>query len=66
MPARKKTSNKKEPLPLFCDFSCPHADFSKDVAGDCRREQAVWCKLIGKHNNKNNQCLAREISSTPH
>jgi hypothetical protein len=61
MPAKKKKiPNAEQPLPLFCDFSCPHADFSKDVSGACRRELVVYCTLIKKYNNKHNRCLARE------
>ena len=55
-----KTS-KKTPknLPMFCDFSCKYASFGKkDVSGDCHREQAVYCELLRRYNNKNNRCLA--------
>jgi hypothetical protein len=46
-------------LPEFCDFDCPHASFSPpDASGACRRDQAVWCALIGRYNNKNARCLA--------
>jgi hypothetical protein len=60
MPAKKKTTKTDQVLPMFCDFSCPHADFSKDVTGACRREQVVYCKLIRRHNNKHNKCIAKE------
>jgi hypothetical protein len=47
-------------LPMFCDFSCPHASFSPaDATGACRREQAVRCILFGKFNNKHAICLGR-------
>ncbi len=63
----KRTSNRKktrkpdpELLPQFCDFSCEHADFPPaDAVGACRREQAVYCKLLDRFNNRNNRCLAR-------
>lgn len=43
---------------MFCDFSCKYASFSKqDVSGACRREQAVYCTILKKFNNKNNKCL---------
>ena len=60
MTAKKKIQKAKQSLPMFCDFSCPHADFSNDVSGACRREQVVYCKVIKRHNNKHNRCLARE------
>ncbi|HTY37566.1 MAG TPA: hypothetical protein VMH23_10665 [Bacteroidota bacterium] len=45
-------------VPHFCDFSCKYATFGKkDVSGACRREQAVYCTILKKHNNKNNKCL---------
>ena len=45
-------------LPEFCDFDCPHASFSPpDASGACRRDQAVWCVLVGRYNNKNARCL---------
>jgi hypothetical protein len=60
MADKKKRANLEETLPMFCDFSCPHADFSKDVSGACRREQVIYCALIKRYNNKHNQCIARE------
>jgi hypothetical protein len=59
--AAKQKQVDEQSLPLFCDFSCPHADFSKDVSGACRREQVVWCKILSRHNNKHNRCLAKEV-----
>ncbi|MFN0157868.1 MAG: hypothetical protein ACKVRP_07335 [Bacteroidota bacterium] len=48
-------------LPLFCDYTCRHAEFAPaDASGACRREQAVYCALFKKFNNKNNRCLGRE------
>ena len=45
-------------LPLYCDFSCPHAEFPPaDAVGACRREQAVWCGVEEKYNSKNGKCL---------
>ena len=47
-------------LPLYCDFSCPKADFPPaDAVGACRREQAVWCKLLKEFNTKNGRCKVR-------
>lgn len=47
-------------LPAFCDYLCPHASFAPaDAAGACRREQAIFCSLLRKFNNKNNRCLAK-------
>jgi hypothetical protein len=64
MTVRKKIVSVKSEmqLPIFCDFSCPHADFSSDVSGACRREQAVYCRLKKEYNNKNNRCLVRAQS----
>lgn len=59
---RRKVSLESESaksLPAFCDYLCPHASFAPaDAAGACRREQAVFCGLLKKFNNKNNRCLA--------
>lgn len=47
-------------LPHYCDFSCVHASFSPvDVVGACRKEQAVFCRMLQRFNNKNAPCLAR-------
>jgi hypothetical protein len=60
---KKNTAGPSEmPVPMFCDFSCPHADFSSDVSGACRREQVVYCRLKKKYNNKNKRCLVRAQS----
>lgn len=64
MPVIKRTGNKKlqptQPLPFFCDFHCQYADFPPaDAVGACRREQAVYCTLLKKFNNRNNKCIAR-------
>jgi hypothetical protein len=54
----KKTKTIPKDIPMFCDFSCKYASFgSEDVSGACRREQAVYCTILKKHNNKNNKCL---------
>jgi len=46
-------------LPEYCDFDCRHASFSPpDASGACRRDQAVWCALVSRYNNKNARCLA--------
>ena len=47
-------------LPEFCDFDCRHSSFSPpEASGACRRDQAVWCGLVSRYNNKNARCLAR-------
>ncbi len=49
-----------DPLPLFCDFTCSHSAFAPpDASGACRREQAVYCALLCRFNNKNSRCAAR-------
>jgi hypothetical protein len=66
MESRATKRTKKTPshpsgphLPEFCDFDCPHAAFSPpDASGACRRDQAVWCALLSRYNNKNARCLA--------
>lgn len=48
-------------LPQFCDYLCKHASFApSDSVGACRREQAVYCVLLKRYNNKNASCLARK------
>ena len=45
-------------LPLYCDYSCPHADFSDPSAvGACRRDIGVWCGKAGRFHNKHARCL---------
>ncbi len=47
-------------LPKFCDYSCRYGSFAPaDAVGACRREQAVYCKLLKEFNNKNAPCAAR-------
>jgi len=61
--AEKRTTReeKEEHLPMFCDFSCPHAGFAQpDAVGACRKDIAVYCSLYKKHNNKNSNCLGRK------
>lgn len=54
----KKTKDLPSDLPLYCDLSCKYASFSwKDMSGACRRDQAVYCGLLKKYNNKHNKCL---------
>jgi hypothetical protein len=58
----KKKLILKEKLPAYCGYSCKYADFTlEDSIGACRREQAVYCKLAGKFNNKNSKCLVKNI-----
>ena len=61
----EKARNEPE-YPVYCDYSCPHADFTDPCAvGACRRDVGVWCARAGKFNNKHARCLfrARETSS---
>ena len=47
-------------LPLYCDYSCPHASFAPaDATGACRKEQGVYCGLLRAFNNKNSLCKAK-------
>ena len=44
--------------PGFCDYDCSFAAFTPpEASGACRREQAVWCTFLKRHNNKNAKCL---------
>jgi hypothetical protein len=57
----KKAGEKKTELPAFCDYGCPHARFAPtESVGACRREQAVYCGLFKKYNNKNSACLEKK------
>jgi len=54
-----KRKKGKEDFPMFCDYSCKHADFADpDAIGACRKDLAVWCKYFKRYNNKNNKCFA--------
>lgn len=58
---RKKINYTEKDLPLYCDFSCKFADFTEpDCVGACRRDIAVWCKILNKYNNKHSKCLVRK------
>jgi hypothetical protein len=57
----------EQPLPAFCDYTCPNAAFAPhDASGACRREQAVYCSLTKKYNNKNARCLALSGKNQQH
>ncbi|MGA9119047.1 MAG: hypothetical protein WB699_06740 [Bacteroidota bacterium] len=59
---RKRNPHPEADLPLFCDYTCPHAAFAPaDAVGACRKELAVYCSLLEKFNNKNTRCLARKL-----
>lgn len=48
-------------LPAFCDYGCPHAGFPPpDAVGACRREQAVFCGILGNLTPKNGTCRVRQ------
>lgn len=52
-------------FPMFCDFSCPHADFAApDSVGACRRDVGVWCKKAKRHHTKHARCLFFENPRT--
>jgi hypothetical protein len=62
MPTKRAQTKqpKQPPLPQLCDFDCTHASFPPgDIVGACRKEQAVYCTLLKKFNNRHNKCLAR-------
>ncbi len=62
MPARQKEhkAERGEEFPLYCDYSCPHADFSDPCAvGACRRDVGVWCVKAQRLHNKHARCLFR-------
>lgn len=59
MSTAAKAGTRTADLPEFCDYECPHAAFSSpDASGACRRDQAIWCELSTRFNNKNARCLA--------
>jgi hypothetical protein len=50
-------------LPLFCDFTCPHGMFAAhDAVGACRRDQAVYCRLLRSYVNKHSRCKVRNAA----
>ncbi len=54
------------PIPQYCDYVCPHADFAPaETAGICRTMAGVWCRKLGELVNKNAPCewRARKASS---
>ena len=54
-------SASEQEFPLYCDYSCPHADFSDPCAvGACRRDIGVWCGKAGRFHNKHARCLFRD------
>jgi hypothetical protein len=68
MKPRKPAGSKRKPagehLPLFCDFTCPHAGFAPgESVGACRREQAVYCLLFRRLNNKHSRCVGRKAGT---
>lgn len=63
MAQRKENTRdtRSENYPLYCDYSCPHADFSDPCAvGACRRDVGVWCRKAERLHNKHARCLFRE------
>jgi hypothetical protein len=60
-PTKRAGGSENAALPLYCDFGCSHAGFAPaDATGACRRDQAVWCALFKKLNNKHSRCLGRK------
>jgi hypothetical protein len=46
-----------DPVPRYCGFDCPHAEFPPaDTAGICRTMAAVWCRQLRELVNKNAPC----------
>ena len=55
----RRANPRDQALPVYCDFSCPHAAFPPgDAVGACRREVGVYCSLLNRYNNKNAACVA--------
>jgi len=53
-----------DPVPEFCDFHCPHADFPPaETAGICRTMSGVWCLMLAELVNKNTPCEWRRRSA---
>ena len=49
-------------LPLYCDFTCTFASFPPpDASGACRREEAVYCRLLREFNRKHAGCMVRKV-----
>ena len=45
----------------YCNYTCGYSRFAPpDSSGACRKEEAVWCSLVKKYNNKNNKCIAKK------
>ncbi|MAT39689.1 MAG: hypothetical protein CL946_08815 [Ectothiorhodospiraceae bacterium] len=52
------SSGETSTYPMYCDYSCEHAEFPEpDAVGACRRDQGVWCKEAKKYNTKNKKCF---------
>ncbi|MDT8325628.1 MAG: hypothetical protein RRA94_16050 [Bacteroidota bacterium] len=57
-----RADHREESFPLYCDYSCAHADFSDPCAvGACRRDVGVWCRKAGRLHNKHARCLFRKV-----
>lgn len=64
MAKKKSAKTKIEAFPMFCDYSCKHADFADPEAiGACRKDLAVWCKYFKRYNNKHNSCFENKKQS---
>jgi hypothetical protein len=60
-PEGRRGKPPREELPLYCDYLCPRASFAPaDATGACRREQGVYCSILGSFNAKNSRCKVRE------
>lgn len=58
---QEKIKYSEKDLPLYCDYSCKFADFTDpNCVGACRRDIAVWCKILNRYNNKHTRCLVRK------
>jgi hypothetical protein len=50
-------------LPLYCDYSCEHANFAGvDAVGACRRDVGVYCAILDSYVNKHSKCQVRKKS----
>ncbi len=50
--------------PPYCDYRCRHAEFGPpEASGACRRDLAVFCRLLGRYNTKNARCLLEKAGA---
>lgn len=57
----KRIKYKEEELPLYCNYFCKYADFTEpECTGACRRDIAIYCKILNRYNNKHARCIVRK------